>query len=69
MNRIHSALLTLWRNCVSILSHSPSIKVWQKYDRQGRPYCWYIYDPYRQRTICMGSETEVRIWLDKQYLR
>ncbi|MEO1402642.1 MAG: hypothetical protein AAFV72_15540 [Cyanobacteria bacterium J06635_1] len=27
---------------------------------------WEAYDPYLEKTIRFGSETEVRVWLDQQ---
>jgi hypothetical protein len=42
----------------------PTIR--QYSDRQGNPI-WQVYDPMSDRTIYLNSETEVRIWCDRQF--
>lgn len=59
----------LWKILVDALLHSDELKVSQKVDRQGRIIAWFIYDPEIGRSICFGSEMEVRLWLEHRYYR
>lgn len=42
-------------------------KVWQKFDRQGNPQGWRVFDPGTGRTIALSSELEVRLWLERRF--
>jgi hypothetical protein len=44
----------------------PQIK--QKCDRNGQSY-WQIFDPVSGHFTLLGSETEVRMWLENYYCR
>jgi hypothetical protein len=45
--------------------HEPKIR--QRFDRQGRSSGWQVFDPHTGRTSFLGSELEVRQWLEERY--
>ncbi len=49
---------------LTLLATQPQIK--QKCDRDGQSY-WQIYDPASGHFTLLGSETEVRIWLENYF--
>lgn len=51
---------------VEYLNSQPEIKVWQRQDRFGNEY-WEVYDPNTNRSASLGSEEEVRIWIEELF--
>jgi hypothetical protein len=47
-------------------THTSEPRIWQKCDRHGNIY-FYVYDPMTGRASTLGSEREVRIWLEQRY--
>lgn len=48
------------------LTTNSSIKIRQKLDHDGYPY-WTVYDPMREVSARLYSESEVREWLEQRY--
>lgn len=53
-----------WLSNTLISSSEP--RVWQTRDRAGQA-TWHVYDPTTGHHEDFGSETEVRIWLERRY--
>lgn len=49
-----------------ILDANP--RIWQRCDRAGNTW-WTLYDPVTQRFYQFSSESEVRMWLDEQFIQ
>lgn len=44
-------------------------QVWHRVDRQGQVISWHIYDARTGQTTQLGSEMEVRLWLEQHLYR
>lgn len=66
---VHSRFNRIWQAFTQALFSSNEPRVWQKVDRQGQTIAWFVYDPTIARSICFGSELEVRLWLEQRYYR
>jgi hypothetical protein len=70
-NRTVFSSLTTWLNKIGSLftsswEKSEEIQIWQCVDRNGQIW-WHAYNPKNQRSGVFDSESEVRVWLEKQY--
>jgi hypothetical protein len=64
--RLSSTLITLksWvQSLHNILLDRSQVKVWQTRDRFGN-LIWHAYDPETDQSIIVGSENEMRVWLE-----
>jgi len=59
----------LWQHLVIWMNSSSDLQVWQELDHRGHTSCWHAYDPITGRSVCFGSEEEMRVWIDKCYYR
>lgn len=69
-NKVFSSLTT-WLSKIAELffssfEKSEEIRIWQRVDRNGQIW-WYAYNPRTKRSSVFDSESEVRVWLEKQY--
>lgn len=53
---------------VKVLTTDGQPKVYMKRNSLGEAY-WQVYDPRTCHSVYLGSEQEVRIWLDKRFYR
>lgn len=51
---------------VGILTCNYELQVWQKTDRYGNNY-WQAKDPKTGKSTSLGSEAEMRIWIEQRY--
>lgn len=51
---------------VRILTYERELQVWQKTDRYGNIY-WQAQDPKTGNSTSLGSEAEMRIWIEQRY--
>lgn len=65
---ILSGLSKLGKQLVIALTREPEPKIWQKTDRLGNTF-WRVYDPLSGHSAILGSEAEVRSWLEERYVR
>lgn len=63
---IFSRLNNVWQRLVLAIAHSSELQVWQTTDRQGNTW-WNAYDPKTERSTCLASEAEMRIWIEQLY--
>ncbi len=56
----------LWQNLTHILANDEP-RVWPQLNRRGQIVSWHIYDPKSGYTIQLGSEIEVRLWLEHRF--
>ena len=62
-----SFLLTvksIFQRLITMMSDRDEIQVWQKADRCGN-ICWHGYNPATGDYICLGTEAEMRIWIEQ----
>ncbi len=57
---------TIWQHFIYVVSSHNELQVWQKTDRYGNTY-WQAYDPVTGRSTSLGSEDEMRIWIEQRY--
>jgi hypothetical protein len=55
----------LWRCWVHWLANLGDVQVRQRVDRFGNSY-WQAYNPLTGRSLCSGSELEIRMWIEQQ---
>ncbi|NJL90365.1 MAG: hypothetical protein HC916_11675 [Coleofasciculaceae cyanobacterium SM2_1_6] len=53
---------------IHFMTRPNEIRVWQVVDRHGET-CWKAYDPYTNTTSYLGSENDLRVWLEQRYSR
>lgn len=61
MNRI-------WQQLSASLTKGNELQVWQTSDRFGNTW-WNAYDPATDSSTSVGSEAEMRGWIEKRYYR
>ncbi|MGA7937048.1 MAG: hypothetical protein WCA35_26080 [Kovacikia sp.] len=64
----HSPLVIIsriWQSWMHWLTNLGDIQVRQKVDRFGNFY-WQAYSPLTGRSMCSGSELEIRMWIEQQ---
>jgi hypothetical protein len=69
-NKVLSSLTTWLTNFAKLFItsfwKSEEIQIWQRVDRNGQIW-WHAYNPRTKRAGVFDSESEVRVWLEKQY--
>lgn len=63
IHAVHAALHHVGRSLLRFLTAGTELYITTACDRHGR-MTWRIYDPTTRRTITVGSEDEVRYWID-----
>lgn len=58
----------IWQRFTKAIVSSSKLQVWQASDRHGNVY-WQAYDPASNRSICFGSEAEMRMWIEQYYYK
>ncbi|MBL1176309.1 hypothetical protein [Pantanalinema sp. GBBB05] len=61
-------LKQVWQRFMQIMAND-EFQVWHRVDRQGQILSWHIYDAKTGRTTQLGSEIEVRLWLEQHLYR
>jgi hypothetical protein len=61
-----SVLDRIWQSLLTLLSSKPELRVWQTCDRAGHTW-WNAYDPVKEQSARLGSEAEMRIWIEQHY--
>jgi hypothetical protein len=56
----------LLKSVFTYFTHPSEPRIWKKCDRNGNFY-FHIYDPVTGQFINLGSEQEVRCWLERRY--
>lgn len=64
--QIRFRLQQLWQSLTHALANDEP-RVWQRMNRQGQITSWHIYDPRSGYTVQLGSEMEVRLWLEHRF--
>ncbi|MBD3883749.1 hypothetical protein IFO70_18460 [Phormidium tenue FACHB-886] len=61
-----SRLRHFWERLLTLLSGRTEPQIWRKRDRAGN---WYfqVFDPATGELSMLGSEQEVRIWIEQRY--
>jgi len=57
---------TIWQYFIRTITSNNEVQVWQKTDRYGNTY-WQAYDPKTGKSTSLGSEAEMRIWIEQRY--
>lgn len=57
-----------WQSFTKYVSSSSQLQVWQTSDCNGNKY-WQAFDPIKNRSVCFGSEAEMRMWIEQYYYR
>ncbi|ARV58478.1 hypothetical protein BZZ01_07330 [Nostocales cyanobacterium HT-58-2] len=68
-NQFLLPLKKVWQHFVIWLFSGSELQVWQESDRHGRTLSWCAHDPITGRSVCFGSEEEMRIWIEQCYYR
>lgn len=63
---LKSKLQKAWHSLVIAITNSSQLQVWQTHLPNGDS-SWHAYDPMTGRSVCFGSETEMRVWIETQY--
>ena len=66
VKRIRYFLQQVWQHLSHILANDEP-RVWQRVNRRGEVISWHIYDPRSGYTVQLGSEMEVRLWLEHRF--
>lgn len=56
-----------WQELVETFAHSSDLRIWQTTDKSGMNW-WHAYNPITGQGICTDSETEMRIWIEANYV-
>lgn len=59
-------LKAIWQRLIRTITSSKELQVWKTTDRHGHTY-WHAYDPTTERSISLGSEAEMRMWIEQRY--
>lgn len=65
-HKLSSVFKQFWQHLVTSIVQGQEPRIWQHTDRTGK-ILWHGYDPHTQRSICVDSEAEMRIWLEERY--
>lgn len=65
-HKLSSVFNQFWQYLVTSIVQGQEPRIWQHTDRTGKIW-WHGYDPLTERSICVDSEAEMRIWLEKRY--
>ncbi|HEY9728441.1 MAG TPA: hypothetical protein V6D50_18490 [Chroococcales cyanobacterium] len=66
IRNLSSVLNQFWQHLVKSIVQGQEPRIWQHTDRTGKIW-WHGYDPHTERSICVDSEAEMRIWLEERY--
>lgn len=58
----------IWQRFTFALICSNQLQVWKKIDRFGHSY-WQAYDPKSGDSTFLGTEAEMRIWIEQSYYK
>ncbi len=58
----------IWRSLSAFAIGNQEPQIHRKCDRQGHTY-FFVYDPASQQSQTLGTESEVRAWLEQRYSR
>lgn len=58
----------IWQRLIRALTSGNELQVWKTTDRHGHTY-WQAYDPATDRSTSLGSEAEMRMWIEQRYYR
>lgn len=61
-----SILARLWRSVMRHWTAAPELRVWQSRTLMNR-IVWNAYDPVTGDSISVGSEAEMRLWIEQRY--
>jgi hypothetical protein len=61
-----TGIVQLLQSVVCLLTHRQEPKIYRKSDRSGRLY-YEIFDPVTGLHTALGTEQEVRTWLERRY--
>lgn len=64
---LRRSLSSLWQAFLNWAAARPEPRITEKFDRQGLRMGWQVFDPETGRTAFLGSELEVRQWLEERY--
>lgn len=60
-------LATLWEDFTALIRGDSQVRVWQAVDSQGDRW-WCAYNPQTGDSIYADSETELRHWIEQNYV-
>lgn len=63
---LYAMFKLIWRRLFRALITSNELQVWRKIDRHGHTY-WQAHDPTTGKSTCLGSEAEMRVWIEQRY--
>lgn len=63
---LFTTLKAIWRYSIRSLVGNNELQVLQKTDRYGMSY-WRTYDPASGRSTVLGSQAEMRMWIEQRY--
>ncbi len=63
-----SAFKTIWQSVIRYFMQGAELQVWQVKASDGHTF-WRAFDPKSQRTTSLGSEAEMRMWIEESYYR
>lgn len=63
-----SKFQAIWQHFMLALICSNQLQIWQKIDRFGNSY-WQAYDPKSGNSTFLGTEAEMRMWIEQSYYR
>ncbi|PZV19522.1 MAG: hypothetical protein DCF20_00470 [Pseudanabaena sp.] len=58
---------SMWKGLWNFLFPKAEIKVKRICDRAGNQW-WYAYNPITGKSVYADTDTEMRVWIDQQYL-
>ncbi len=63
---LYATFKFIWRRLFRALTASNELQVWRKTDRHGHTY-WQAHDPTTGKSTSLGSEAEMRVWIEQGY--
>lgn len=63
---LFTTLKIIWRYSIRNLVGNNELQVWQKTDCYGKSY-WRTYDLASGRSTVLGSQAEMRMWIEQRY--
>ncbi len=55
----------IWQRWMKWMMNLGEVQVRHRTDRAGNSY-WQAYNPLTGRSLCSGSELEIRLWIEQQ---
>ncbi|HEY9779635.1 MAG TPA: hypothetical protein V6D09_05810 [Leptolyngbyaceae cyanobacterium] len=65
---VRARLNYLWQALTAAIVRKPEVQIWQTGNRAGKTW-WNVYNPNTGELAKLGSEQEVRIWLEQSYYK